>query len=83
MQLFAGLSLNTKGRPKTPLDRRRKRAKYGSIHEQVGGIYTRDFSSDDERKESDSLDGSSGVEVKGDVDYRDSQGWGIQKDCLY
>jgi hypothetical protein len=69
MQPFARLPLNTKGRPKTPLDGRLKWAKYGSIHERVGGICTRDYSSDDERKESDSLDGSSGVEVKGDVDY--------------
>jgi hypothetical protein len=61
--------LNTKGRLKTPLDGRRKLLKYGSIHEQVGGICTRDNSSDDEREESNSLDGSSGAEVKGDGDY--------------
>jgi hypothetical protein len=30
---------------------------------------TRDYSSDDEREESDSPDGSSGAEVKGDVVY--------------
>jgi hypothetical protein len=39
---FAHSPLNTKGRPKTPLDGRRKRAKYGSIQERVGGICTRD-----------------------------------------
>jgi hypothetical protein len=61
--------LNTKGRPKTLLDGRRKWAKYGSIQERVGGICRRDDSSDDEREESDSLDGSSGAEVKGDDDY--------------
>jgi hypothetical protein len=61
--------LNTKGCPKTPLDGRHKRAKYGSIHERVGGICTRNDSSDDEREESDSPNGSSGTEVKGDDDY--------------
>jgi hypothetical protein len=69
MQPFARSPLNTKGRPKTPLDGRRKRAKYGSIQEQVGGICTRNDSSDDEREESDSPNGSSGAEVKGDDDY--------------
>jgi hypothetical protein len=69
MQLFAHSPLNTKGRPKTPLDGRHKRAKYGSIQERVGGICTRDDSSDDEREESDSPDGSSRAEVKGDDDY--------------
>jgi hypothetical protein len=33
LQSFARLPLNTKGRPKTPLDGRLKRVKYGSIHE--------------------------------------------------
>jgi hypothetical protein len=33
MQPFARLPLNTKGHPKTPLDGRRKREKYGSIQE--------------------------------------------------
>jgi hypothetical protein len=69
MQSFAHSPLNTKGRPKTPLDGRRKRAKYGSIQERVGGICTRNDSSDDEKEESDSPDGSSGAEVKGDDDY--------------
>jgi hypothetical protein len=68
-QPFARSPLNTKGRPKTPLDGRRKRAKYGSIQERVGGFCMRDDSSDDEREESDSSDGSSGVEMKGDDDY--------------
>jgi hypothetical protein len=69
MQSFARSPLNTKRRPKTPLDGRHKRAKYGSIQERVGGICTRDDSSDDEREESDSPDGSSRAEVKGDDDY--------------
>jgi hypothetical protein len=69
MQPFARSPLNTKGSPKTPLDGRRKRAKYGSIQERVGSICTRDDSSDDEREESDSPDGRNGVEVKGDDDY--------------
>jgi hypothetical protein len=69
MQPFACSPLNTKGRPKTPLDGRHKRAKYGSIQERVGGFCTRDDSSDDEREEPDSSDGSSGTEVKGDDDY--------------
>ena len=70
MQPFAHSPLNTKGRPKTPLDGRDKRAKYGIIQEQVGGICTRDDSSNDEREESDSPDSSSGgVEVKEDDDY--------------
>jgi hypothetical protein len=68
MQPFARSPLNTKGLPKTPLDGRRKRAKYGSIHERVGGICTRDYSSDDKREELDSADGSSGAEVKENVD---------------
>jgi hypothetical protein len=69
MQPFARLPLNTKGRPKTPLDGRCKRAKYGSIQERVRGICTKDDSSNDEREESDSPDSSSGVEVKRDDDY--------------
>jgi hypothetical protein len=69
MQSFAHLLLNTKGRPKTPLDERRKRVKYGSIHEQVGGICTRDYSFDNEKEESNSPNGSNGAEVKGNVDY--------------
>jgi hypothetical protein len=69
MQPFARLPLNTKGRPKTPLDGRLNRAKYGSIQERVGGICTRNDSSDDERKESNSSDGSSRAEVKRDDDY--------------
>jgi hypothetical protein len=69
MQPFARSPLNIKGHPKTPLDGRHKWAKYGSIHELVGGICTRDNSSDDEREESDSPDGSSRTKVKGDVDY--------------
>jgi hypothetical protein len=69
MQPFARSPLNTKRRPKTPLDGRHKRAKYGSIQERVGGICTRNDSSDDEREESDSPDSSSGAEVKGDDDY--------------
>ena len=58
MQPFARLPLNTKGRPKTPLGGRHKRAKYGSIQERVGGIYIKGHSFDDEEKESDSPDGS-------------------------
>jgi hypothetical protein len=69
IQPVARSPLNTKGRPKTLLDGRHKRAKYGSIQERVGGICTRDDSSDDEREELESPDGSSGVEVKGDNDY--------------
>jgi hypothetical protein len=69
MQQFAHSPLNIKGHPKTPLDGRRKRAKYGSTQERGGGICTRNDSSDDEREESDSPDGSSGAEVKGDDDY--------------
>jgi hypothetical protein len=69
MQPFAHLPLNTKGHPKTPLDGRRKWAKYGSIQERVVGICTRNDSFDDEREESDFLDGSSGTEMKGDDDY--------------
>ena len=69
MQPFACSLLNTKGRKKTPLDRRHKWVKYGSIDEQVGGIYRRDYSSDDEREESDSLNGNNRAQVKGDVDY--------------
>jgi hypothetical protein len=69
MQPFTHSPLNTKGHPKTPLDGRRKQAKYGSIQERVGGICTRNDSSDDEREESDPSDGSSGAEVKGDDDY--------------
>jgi hypothetical protein len=69
MQLFARSPLNTKGHPKIPFDGRRKRAKYGSIQERVGGICTRNDSSDHEREESDFLDGSSGTEMKGDDDY--------------
>jgi hypothetical protein len=61
--------LNTKGCPKTPLDGRHKWTKYGSIYERVGSIGTRDYSSDNERKESNSSDDSSGVEIKGDVEY--------------
>jgi hypothetical protein len=69
IQPFACSPLNTKDRPKTPLNRRLKWAKYGSIHERVGGICTRDYSSDNEKEESDSPDGSSRAEVKGNVDY--------------
>jgi hypothetical protein len=69
VQPFSHSPVNTKGRLKTPLDGRRKWAKYGSIHEQVGGICTRDYSSNNENEESDSLNGSNEVEVKGDVDY--------------
>jgi hypothetical protein len=69
IQPFVHSPLNTKGRPKTPLDGRHKRAKYGSIKERVGGIYTKNDSSDDEREESDSPDDSSGAELKGDDDY--------------
>ena len=69
MKLFARLPLNTKGRPKTSLDRRRKQTKYGSIHKRVRGICTRDYSFDNMREESDSPNGSSRAEVKGDVDY--------------
>jgi hypothetical protein len=69
MQPFVRLPLNTKSHPKTPLDGRCKRARYGSIHERVGGICTRDYSSDNEKEESNSPDGSSGTEVKGNVDY--------------
>jgi hypothetical protein len=43
--------------------------KYGSIHEQVGGICTRDYSFDNEKEESNSPNGSNGAEVKGNVDY--------------
>jgi hypothetical protein len=69
IQPFARSPLNTKGRPKPPLEGSRKRAKYGSIQERVGGICTKNDSSDDEREESDSSNGSSGTEVKGDDDY--------------
>jgi hypothetical protein len=69
MQPFTRSPLNTKGCPKSPLDGRHKQAKYGSIHERVGSIYTRNDSSDDERGESDFPDGSNGAEVKGDDDY--------------
>ena len=68
MQPFACLILDTKKHPKTPFEGRHKQAKYGSMRQQVGGIYRND-SSDDERKESDSLDGSSGAEVKRDDNY--------------
>jgi hypothetical protein len=61
MQPFACSPLKTKGRPKTPLDGRHKRVKYGSIDERVGGICTRDYSSNDEREESDSPDGNNGA----------------------
>ena len=64
MQSFVRSPLNTKGRPKTPFDRRPKRAKYRSIQERVGGICTRDDSSNDEREELDSPNGSCEVEVK-------------------
>ena len=63
MQPLARLPLNTKGRPKTPFDGRRKRAKYGSMKEQVGGIYTRNDSFDDKREKSNSLNGSSAAEM--------------------
>ena len=69
MQPFACLPLNIKGHPKTSFDGRRKWAKYGSIHERVGGIYTRDNSFDDEREGLDSPDGSSRAKVNGDVNY--------------
>ena len=69
MQPFVHLPLNTKECPKTPLDGRCKHAKYGSMKEQVGGIYMRNDSSDDEREESDFPDGSNGAEVKGDDDH--------------
>jgi hypothetical protein len=69
MQPFARSPLNTKGRPKIPLNRRHKRAKFGSIQERVGGICMRNDSFDDEREESDSLDGNNGAEVKGYDDY--------------
>jgi hypothetical protein len=69
MQPFAHLPLNTKGLPKPLLDGRHKRAKWRSIQERVGGICTRDYSSDNEKKRSNSPDSSSGAEVKGDVDY--------------
>ena len=64
MQPFAQSPLDTKERPKNPHEGRRKKARYGSMRKQC-----RNDSSDDERKESDSPDDSSGTEVKGDSDF--------------
>ena len=50
MQFFAHSPLNTKGRPKTPFNGRRKQAKYGSIQEQVGSICMKDDSFDDDER---------------------------------
>jgi hypothetical protein len=40
-----------------------------SIHERVGDICKREYFYDDEKEDSNSPDGSSGVEVKGDFYY--------------
>ena len=69
MQPFTHSPLNTKGCPKPPLDGRRKYVKCGSVQKRVGGICTKNDSSNDERVESNSPDGSNRAKVKCDDDY--------------
>jgi hypothetical protein len=70
MQPFAHLPRKTKVRGKTPLDVKESHMKWKTIHELVGAIHRIIYSSNNEVEESDFPKGSSGAEVKEDVDYK-------------
>jgi hypothetical protein len=59
MQPFAHLPQKTKARGKIPLDIMELQMKWKTIHEPVGTIHSRVYSSDNEEKESDFPEGGS------------------------
>jgi hypothetical protein len=74
MQPFAHLPQKTKVLGRTPLDIKGSQVKWKSVHERIGTIHRRVYSSDNKEEESDFPKGSNKEEVKEDVDYRRVEG---------
>jgi hypothetical protein len=55
---------------KNPLDVKRSQVKWKTIHEPIGAIHRRVYSSNDEEEESDFPEDSNKVEVKEDIHYK-------------